>query len=211
MSVREGWDVHVCVPPTGRRSRSGLRVHAASLEPDEHGHCDGLPVVSLPRLLVELAAVVSLVKLNVLVAEAAHKGMSAAALDRQLDRSAGQRGIRSLRLASDGYRGGQPTRSVPEASFVQLCRRFSIPDPCVNVPIGDREVDFFWPAYGLIVEIDGFGPHRHRERFEGDRERAVELRVAGFEYLPFTPRQVADRPDWVARNVRAAIARRSSA
>ena len=201
LSVDDHGVSHVCVPATGRRQQRALRVRTADLTSAERGSFRGLPVVSLPRLLLELAAEVGQRKLDILMAEAAHIGMGSEALDEQLRRSGGCRGVRALRAAADGYRGDEPTRSPPEAAFLLTCGRLGITAPLVNVPIGDREVDFFWPDIGLIVEIDGFGPHRHRERFEGDRERAVELRLAGYEYLPFTPRQVERRAEWVARCV----------
>lgn len=208
LSIREGAAVEVCVPPTGRRSVGGIAIHAARLDPEEAGLFKGLPVASLAYPLLQLASTVSERTLETLMAEASHMGMSASALEGQIQRARGRRGVRALRLAADGYRGDEATRSVPEADFMLLCQRRGIPPPVVNVPVGDFEVDFLWPEATLIVDIDGFGPHRRRERFEGDRARAVKLRLSGYEYLPFTPRQVRDRSNWVARSVLTAYRQR---
>lgn len=210
LSVREGPATEIWVPVAGRRNRDGVVIHAARLVSEDIELVRGLPVLSLSYLLLQLASSVSTRVLDSLMAEAAHEGLSARQLNGQIERSRGKRGVCALRLAADGYRGDQPTRSVPEADFVLLCQRYRLPAPAVNVPIGDFEVDFFWPEAGLIVEIDGFGPHRGRERFEGDRERAVKLRLSGYEYLPFTPRQLRDRRKWVAQSVESAYRRRLS-
>jgi hypothetical protein len=209
LSVHEGPDVELTVPPSGRLSPPGLVVHATRLEAGEIVEHRGLPVLAAPRLMLSLASIVSLPELERLVAEAAHKGiLDPTGLEELLDRCRGRRGIRALRIASEGFCDVSRTRSVPEGRFQLLCSRYGIPPPCVNVPVGDREVDFFWPEERLIVEIDGFSAHRHRSRFESDRARAVELRLDGYEYLPFTPRQLDARVVWVARAVLRALAQR---
>lgn len=206
LSVIEGPRVEICRPPTGRRRRDGISVQAVELPVEDRSVHRGLPVVAAPRLLLDLAPIVGERRLRTLVAEASHRGLLPPdRLASLLERSAGRRGVRAMRLATEGYRDTEQTRSVPEASFVLLCRRFGLPDPAVNVPVGDLEVDFLWPQHRLIVEIDGFRPHGNRDRFEGDRERAVHFRLSSYEYLPFTPRQVNGRPDWVARCVATAL------
>lgn len=208
LSIREGPRVEVTAPPTGRRSPPGIHLHAADLRPGEIVQHRGLPVLAAPRLLLGIASLVPVVKLEQLVAEAAHMGiLDPDALSTLLEACRGYRGIRALRLATEGIVDMSRTRSVPESRFLIVCARHGIPPPCVNVPVGDREVDFLWPKERLIVEIDGFSAHGYRSRFESDRARNVELRLAGYEYLPFTPRQVAGREDWVARSVRTALAR----
>lgn len=201
LSVKPGPSVEVCVPPTGRRSNRLISVHATVLDPAERSTFNGLRVVSVSYLLFQLASVLPPDRLDVLMAEGSQRGMTARALAEQLQRARGRRGVRALRAAADGYVENDRTRSVPEVEFTMLCRRFGIEAPLVNFPLGDLEVDFHWPAARLIVEIDGFRPHGRRARFERDRERAVRLRLAGYEYLPFTPRQVRSRPGWVARSV----------
>jgi len=209
LSVREGPNVELTVPPSGRRSQTGIVVHAADLEAGEIVERSGLAVLGAPRLLLNLAPIVSLPKLERLLAEAAHIGiLQPDALQSLFERCRGYRGIRALRTAAEGFCDTSRTRSVPEANFQLLCGRYGIPAPCVNVPVGNREVDFLWPDERLIVEIDGFTAHGNRSRFESDRARAVELRLGGYEYLPFTPRHVADRPGWVARSVLTALAQR---
>lgn len=185
LSIAEGRDVHVWVPAVGRRSRDGVRVHSGELHPEDRTSHAGMPVIAAARILLGLATQLSPKQLDVLIAEAAHRGLlEPPKLARLLARSAGMRGVSRLRAAADGYVVSDRTRSVPEAAFMLLCSRHRIASPLVNFPIGDLEVDFFWPGARLIVEIDGFAAHRHRERYEGDRARAVHFRLRGYEYLP---------------------------
>jgi very-short-patch-repair endonuclease len=61
----------------------------------------------------------------------------------------------------------------------------------------------YWPRQGLVVELDGYGYHRSRERFEQDHEaterlqraEATErLQRAGLEARRLTPRRVQEQP-----------------
>jgi hypothetical protein len=51
------------------------------------------------------------------------------------------------------------TRSDLESSFLRLCRRYRLPKPEVNVPIGRFTVDFLWRDQGLVVETDSYRTH----------------------------------------------------
>jgi very-short-patch-repair endonuclease len=95
-----------------------------------------------------------------------------------------------------------PTRSALERKFLRLCRRYRIPAPRVNVPVGGFLVDFLWPDGRLIVEVDGYEFHGGRQSFEADRARDAELAVQGYRVLRFTYRQVTREPNRVAATIR---------
>jgi hypothetical protein len=94
------------------------------------------------------------------------------------------------------------TRSELEFCFLELCQRWGLPSPAVNVHIGSRIVDFVWPKYRLVVETDGYRYHRGRFAFEDDRARDLELRTQGYDIVRLTYRQVMDSPDAVAAVLR---------
>ena len=96
-------------------------------------------------------------------------------------------------------------RSDLERDFVALCARHSIPAPTVNTRLLGYEVDFHWPAHGLVVETDGGEFHLTRSAFEEDRRRDAELMVAGHPVLRFTHARVTDQPADVAATVRRAL------
>lgn len=56
----------------------------------------------------------------------------------------------------------------------------------------------------LIIELDGRGFHG-ADRFDDDRERGNDLLLAGYRVLRFTWHHVTQRPEWVVRQVRAAM------
>jgi very-short-patch-repair endonuclease len=42
----------------------------------------------------------------------------------------------------------------------------------MNATVCGFAVDAYWPKAKLVVELDGYGFHGHRQAFERDRERA---------------------------------------
>jgi very-short-patch-repair endonuclease len=47
------------------------------------------------------------------------------------------------------------TRSALEDMFLTFCQRYGLPRPKVNHPINGYEVDFYFEAEAVIVEVDG--------------------------------------------------------
>jgi very-short-patch-repair endonuclease len=62
-------------------------------------------------------------------------------------------------------------------------------------------VDAYWPRGRLVVELQSWEHHGHRQAFERDNERLGRLQVAGYSVLPLTYRQLRDQPDWVVRTI----------
>ncbi len=100
------------------------------------------------------------------------------------------------------------TRSELEHLFLQLCKRYDLPMPEVNVRIDSLLVDFLWRERQLIVETDGFKYHSGRAAFEDDRDRDLRLKALGFEVVRLSYRQVVEEPTRIA-NLLTAILRRA--
>jgi very-short-patch-repair endonuclease len=94
------------------------------------------------------------------------------------------------------------TRSELEFQFLQLCARYRLPKPDVNVRIGSLTVDFLWENQRLVVETDGYQYHRGHAAFEDDRSRDLELRALGYEVVRLSYKQVFDEPARVAGGLR---------
>jgi very-short-patch-repair endonuclease len=62
-----------------------------------------------------------------------------------------------------------------------------------NVRVAGHEVDFFWPAARLVVEIDGFRYHASRLSFEADRRRDADLAARGYRVVRVTWTQIERR------------------
>jgi hypothetical protein len=131
------------------------------------------------------------------------------ALEAIAERRCGRPGTRRLRAVMAQHHEPEPTRSELERRFLRVCAEAGLPAPSVNVLVEGLEVDALWPARRLVVELDGYAHHRSRTAFERDRARDVALRVAGYDVLRFTHRQLADDPARVASEVAALLARGS--
>jgi very-short-patch-repair endonuclease len=99
------------------------------------------------------------------------------------------------------------SRSELEGHFLRLCRRHRLPAPEVNVRIGPFLVDFLWRERRLIVEVDGYRYHRGRLAFEADRSRDVELKLAGYDVVRLTYRQVVHHRERTARRLATLLTR----
>ena len=76
--------------------------------------------------------------------------------------------------------------------------------------IEDFLVDAFWPAARLVVELDGYEYHRGRAAFERDHAKHGRLRLAGYEVLALTHRQLTGEREWVIGAVRSLLDRAAS-
>ena len=86
-------------------------------------------------------------------------------------------------------------------------REAGLPEPLVNqsltAPDHPRlEVDFYWPTYHLVVELDCYETHRTRAAFERDRARDAALTAAGQRVLRFTWRT---QPATIRRRLEAVM------
>ena len=67
------------------------------------------------------------------------------------------------------------------------------------------EVDFFWPAAGLVVEADSARYHGSRWRQRKDAEKTAKLRAAGYIVLRFWDAEINGAPERVVLAITAAL------
>jgi very-short-patch-repair endonuclease len=120
-----------------------------------------------------------------------------------LQRSNGRRGFAALRalVAYDPSRA-VGARSELELRFLDLVRDAGLPAPQVNVPVEGFVVDAYWPFAHLVVELQGYAYHSDRATFERDHARLARLKLAGYDVLALTWRQVTEEAAWVAGAIR---------
>jgi very-short-patch-repair endonuclease len=175
--------VHVAVP---RRlhHRRGLRFHHRPRSPAFTTVRRGIPVLAPAHILLDLAAVMTPHQLQRAVHEAevqrlCRPAQIRAALE-QRPRARGRVALRRILDLADGR--SLPTRSELEDRWLRFLRRHRLPMPLTNArvdtPRGFYEVDCFWPAARLVVELDGHRFHSGRIAVQRDvvKERAL---VAG--------------------------------
>ena len=56
------------------------------------------------------------------------------------------------------------------------------------------EVDAYWPAHRLIVEVDGYRFHSGRQAFERDRRKDAALQAAGNRVVRVTWSRLTNEP-----------------
>ena len=200
---------------TAPRSRDGvpdIRLHSArSLTAHDTTTHEGMPITSVARTLLDLAATTRPDRLERSLAQAERLQLyDGTAIAEVLSRSNGHRGRAALTRAT--AQEPKLTRSELEANFLELVRQAGLPEPQSNLPLIAHdhprlEPDFYWPTCRLVVETDGWETHRTRSAFKRDRRRDAALVAAGWRVMRFTYDDVAYDGATVARRLRAVAAR----
>jgi very-short-patch-repair endonuclease len=201
-------NVHVLVQGGWTRRRPGVTVHRTNLldTQDVRIH-EGLPVTSPARTLLDRAGAMSLRQLEQMFTEAVtRKLVSRADLEDVVARGGGRTGCGALRVLLEEENNPAFTRSDGEKRMRALVRKARLPEPLVNAPLHGFEVDFYWPAYAVVVEIDSYGFHTSRWALDRDCDKDAALRSHGMPPLRFSWRQVRDEPLLVVAQVAQAIA-----
>lgn len=204
-------DIHL-VAPGNRPNRAGLVVHAAGTALPREDRCalERVPLTSPARALMDYAELAEIEDLERALNELrALRLLPTGDLDALRARTFGRRGWGRLGplLASDAGEGF--SRQEAERLLRALVRLAGLPAPGQNVSLFGWEVDFYWPAQGVVVEFDSWSFHGGRPAFERDRRKSVELQDQGLEVLRFTWRQLTRRREWVVARLAGALARRA--
>ena len=181
-------------------------------------HCtvlDGIPVTTVPRTLVDLAASARSGRLRVVVEDAlAAKACTLEDLSGCLDelRRPGKRGTAALGLVLKSL-GPGPVRSatVLEALLRRVLRDGGLPEPEREHDLPwDRttpgRVDLAYPAARIIIEADSRRWHTRERDFETDRRRDREAQLAGWQVYRFTWHDLVNDPAGVVDTIRRALA-----
>jgi hypothetical protein len=195
--------------PHGRHAIAGVRRHQArSLTPRDTTTHEGIPITSVARTLLDLAATVRSDRLERALAQAERLQLyDHTAVTDVLSKANGHRGKAALTKAT--VQEPKLTRSELEAIFLELVRQAGLPEPQTNVLLSALdhprpEVDFYWPSHRLVVETDGWETHGTRSAFEADRRKDAALVAAGERVLRFTWRALVDDAPTVVRRLEAA-------
>jgi hypothetical protein len=178
---------------------AGLIVHRArQLNADEVRTRGGLRFSSVARMLMELAPRETRAELDRLIAEAARRRLlHLDQLDHMLALHSGRPGVADLRAALEAYQPSHEDKSGLERVFAGwLATLPDIPAPERNVKLGNRwEIDFYWPAHTLAVELDGRPYHLLPADQERDRVKDVWLQRHAISIVRVTEfRFEHDRP-----------------
>jgi very-short-patch-repair endonuclease len=197
--------------PTYFRPLRGIRGHRSVLPEDERTVVDGIPVTTVPRTILDLAAVVSrrqIVRaLNEVEVQRLTDPLSIPDLLARYPRRRGSAVLRELLDDAAGSLG--VTKNELEEGFVSLLDSCSLPRPRFNadIAVGGRffSADCLWQAERLIVELDGRAVHGTQQAFEADRERDRILISEGWRVIRVTWRQLRDEQNSIADDLRKVL------
>jgi len=169
------------------RGRDGIRARQAKLLDDERTVHAGIPVTTVPRTLLDLAAVVQEHELRRALEEAEIRGLSdPTPLVALVERHRGHRGVAKLKAALPQLRP-TITKSELERRFLAFVHKAGLPRPLTNQWLAtDLQVDCVWPEQRLIVELDSRAYHGTTAAFERDRKRDRRLVAAQWRVIRVT-------------------------
>jgi very-short-patch-repair endonuclease len=201
--------------PLSRRPRRVPRatIHRVRLCGSDVGTCQGFPVTSLARTLVDLARSLPLEVGSRIIGDGLRTGrVTVGALEERIAWLTGCTGVDRARraLASADPR----LESVLERELFALLRRAGL-NPVAQYVVTSAgqfvaRVDFALPGIRLAIEADGYDTHARRPGFERDREKAALLQLAGWNLLSFTATHIRQQPEWVITTVLERVRQLSS-
>jgi hypothetical protein len=201
LAPRHDGDVHLTSPRT-TKAPDGVVAHWARTMP-RHTRRQGLPVTTVARTILDLAATQPVARTRRILQEALYqKRTSVPQLERELAASPGRRSHAVLRRLLPA---AAPAHSALEDRFLPLIAEAGLPRPDTNVRIAGFEVDAVWRRRRVAVELDTFHSHGDHLSFEQDRRKAATLRRAGYEVLRFSDEQVDRESHAVVATVAAAL------
>jgi very-short-patch-repair endonuclease len=192
---------------TRRHRRQDFHVHFAELTDEDTSSARGVPVTSVARTALDLAALdPGRTSARLKRLEDGEHRLDLRGFEALLARSKGHKGWSALAGAVDLYRPDPTvTRSGLERRFRALIRRSGLPQPSMNFVVGGYELDCYWPEHLLAVELDTYGTHGSRLSFEEDRKRQRVLGLLGITLERVTDRQLDSEADEVLRAVAARL------
>ena len=179
----------------------------AQLADDEVTVRDGIPVTTVARTLLDLAAVAPRRQVERALREAERRRLGdTTPLAVLLERHRGRRGTATLRAliarAGDGV-----TESELEERFLTFLDERGFERPKLNAYVEGYRCDAVWPAEKVVVELDGREFHDTDDAYETDRDRDRTLLAAGFRPFRVTWRALTEQPAKLERDLAALVPR----
>jgi len=200
------------VPGSGSRgSWPGVRVHNAALPAGHVGHCDGVPVTTAARTVLDLARC-SPLRAGVVVADSAlrKKRTTKPELQAVIESCRRWPGLQRAAevVAFADSLAESPLESISRVAF----RDCGLPPPQLQALLGAdgfviARVDFYWGRFRTVAEADGEMKYERKFAATHQLRRDADLRDAGFEVVHFGWRDIHDTPEQVANSIRAAFRR----
>ncbi|HEX6457574.1 MAG TPA: type IV toxin-antitoxin system AbiEi family antitoxin domain-containing protein [Thermoleophilaceae bacterium] len=189
---------------TAPTQRLGAR-HSPSICRNDATTWRGIPVTTVPRTLIDVAARLTEDELARICHEAGvlHR-VTPAMVERLLNPNA--KGAAKLRAVMRG--DAKVLLSKLERRFQQRLKDAGLPLPETNRPVGGRRVDCHWPEHKLTVELQSYGFHNSRYSWEQDQRRQREAYARGDQFRSYTWHDVFEEPVQMMRELRQLLPNR---
>jgi hypothetical protein len=203
--------IEIAVKRPWRPDLKGVEAHTARLLPYETGTHRGVPCLTLPRLMLQLATVQDMDQLTRAYEKGKRQGLTLKQLERIVENHPGERGVAKLRKLVERHRGDRGiSRGSYEDAFYAwlktiLPKGFPLPERNAMVELSDgtqRERDLVWrqPHIRAIIELNFFD-HHGRAQATLDAQVARDLRSLGWKLEVFTSDEFEDERPRVKRDV----------
>jgi putative AbiEi antitoxin of type IV toxin-antitoxin system len=205
--IRRQWTLPFEVAFSSLRRPRGIIVHRTTVTHRDTRVQQGIRVTSPARTLLDNEPEMSDEQLIRAFNDLRlGKHLRTSELAELLGRSNGNRGTKRLRplLGSPA----NPSRSWLEDTFLPFCERHKLPTPQTNVYLLGYEVDAYFEAERLIVELDGYDVHSSKNAFESDRDRDADMAVAEIQTIRVTKDRLVQGEVREARRLHAILAKR---
>jgi hypothetical protein len=190
--------------PTERRIPGVKTKRSRSIDPRDATIARGIPVTTVPRTFVDLAAVLNEDALALACHEAGfHHKTSPRQVEACLARHPNATGAAKLKAVLRGET--KVTLSRLESRFLSLLRAHSLPLPITNKRAGSKRVDCRWPEHKLTVELQSYAFHNSRHAWEQDHRREREAYARGDEFRSYTWGDVTRDRGPVVRELRGLL------
>jgi very-short-patch-repair endonuclease len=196
--------VDVTTHVSAQRTTKRIKAHRTRvLDPEDWTIVDGIPVTSVARTILDLAAILRPdALLDVIDSVVRAELFDLAALERAIQRTPNRRGVKKLQALLADYRGAPDLRSNFERRFRQRLRATpELPEALYNVDVAGYKADVYLPQFKLVIELDSRGYHLTPRAFESDAVRDAARLKKGIATLRVTDKRFDADPDAVIDDV----------
>lgn len=202
--------------PTSRRRLKGVLLHrTGSLAACDITRRHGIPVTTVSRTLIDLAAVADQTAVELALEDGLRRRLTSVPRLRWRLAELGGRGRRGCRLLHKLLDERDPklaaTESPLETRLSQVLSRSNLPQPLRQHEITKdgrvvARVDFAYPSSRVAIEADSFRWHSGKNAWKRDLWRRNDLARLGWTILHVTADDLEKRPEQVIQEVERAVA-----
>ena len=189
----------------------GVRCHRVrGLHAADTTTIDAIPITTVHRTFLDLAEVMHPLRLfDALEHSVRLQRFDLTEMHAMIARNPGRHGLRPLQEQLARLIGTPAwLDSKLEAEFLfQLRLRPDLPEPLTHQVVDGEAVDFYWPEYRLVVEVNGDRYHSLPQDQLNDTRRDRKLTLAGYLVMRVSELELKTEPERVMADLREMLRR----